>query len=427
MQKSAKTCLIMAFALLAAKAEAQFPALSLPKLPGNLTSVPVVKAGRPIPFEPALPTIRLQNSESEASAVSLRQPQPVFRGQGPPPPPLPPTTATLSGDEAFNCGVVPHENSGNFFSDCWGRCCDMCRGFSVTGIFQPGPDRGVFQSDQEFKNFSSPVTNPFYLEDPRALTEVRPIFIWQRTPSSNQGWAGGNNFFVGAQARVALTPSFSVVISKLGWIFTDPDPANTATPPLTSENGFAELHVGPKFTIIRNEDSKTLLAAGVNFEIPVGSSRVFQDTGSLSVVPYISYGQTFFDSFTYGGFNFINTTGYTFRTDDIRSEFLFSSFHLDWNIGNLNRFYPLVEINWFHYVSNGNATQPFNGFEGADMFNFGNQGISGNDELIVSIGGRWKPRGQESFQIGLAGGYNVLDQDRSLNNFILTADMIFRY
>jgi len=78
-------------------------------------------------------------------------------------------------------------------------------------------------------------------------------------------------------------------------------------------------------------------------------------------------------------------------------------------------------------VSNGNATQPFNGFEGADMFNFGNQGISGNDELIVAVGGRWKPRGQESFQIGLSGGFNVLDQDRSLNNFILTADMIFRY
>ena len=47
--------------------------------------------------------------------------------------------------------------------------------------------------------------------------------------------------------------------------------------------------------------------------------------------PYFSIAQNFGRT-EYGSFNFMNTTGYTFRTDNTRSESFFSSFHLDYEI-----------------------------------------------------------------------------------------------
>ena len=41
----------------------------------------------------------------------------------------------------------------------------------------------AFIGDRAYK-LLKPVTNPFLFEDPRALTEIRPIFMWQKTPSS---------------------------------------------------------------------------------------------------------------------------------------------------------------------------------------------------------------------------------------------------
>lgn len=414
----------------------------------ELRSAPLFTVGRPVPLTPTglpaetptheRPRIRLQSVEQEITKADapmlrpqLQQPQPIIRAQGPPPPPLPPPTSAgaLTADEAYNCGVVPHEGSGGFFQNCWGRCCDMCRGFpgSFAGMFQPGADRGILQSDCEFNAFISPVSSPFYLEDPRALTEIRPLFIFQHTPNANQAWAGGNNYFFGARGSVALTPNVSIVLTKLGWMWTDPDSNNPAG--ISSGNGFAEVHVGPKFTIIRNVDTGTLLASGVNFEIPCGNQNVFQNTGNFSVEPYISVAQNFGKNLlgTYGSLNFLNTTGYTFRTDDVRNEFLFSGFHLDYNVGNQNRWYPLVEVNWFHYTRDGNAQQPFVGFGGADMFNFGTNGVAGHNELICNFGGRWKPAGRDSFQLGATVGFNALGGSRTLNNIIVTTDLIFRY
>ena len=33
----------------------------------------------------------------------------------------------------------------------------------------------------------SPVTNPFYFEDPRSLTEIKPLFLIQKAPSEHGG------------------------------------------------------------------------------------------------------------------------------------------------------------------------------------------------------------------------------------------------
>ena len=117
----------------------------------------------------------------------------------------------------------------------------------------------------------------------------------------------------------------------------------------------------------RLQTSGTVAAGGVIFEIPTGSDKVFQNTGTLSIDPYLSLGQTFGRLPSgYGSFNFLGTLGYSLSVDDKRSEFFWTNLHLDYNVANLNTFFPLIEMNWMHYTrtgSNGNF-----GTEGADLF-----------------------------------------------------------
>src|SRR5206468_3812680 len=129
--------------------------------------------------------------------------------------------------------------------------------------------------------------------------------------------------------------------NKIGFIWSEP---HNSGGPFQNHFGVSELHLGPKVTFIRNDNSNTVVAGGLIFEVPIGPAKVFQDTGSLSLDPYFSIGQNFGRS-DYGSFNFLNTTGYSLAVDNQRSDFFFSSFHLDFDYGNHKVFYPLIELN----------------------------------------------------------------------------------
>jgi hypothetical protein len=402
------------------------------------------------PSQPTVPTV---------APVGLARPQPiidgaspapapprptlVFRAQAPdplvPPPPPPPfpggaaipspvpgvPVAPYNGADPYKCGEVNSNADLGFWSRC-GQRLKHCFGDTsgaVGGMFQTGQGRNPFQSDHCFDEFASPVSNPFYFEDPRALTELKVLGIWQRTPNGNAYWAGGDNFFGGFQGRLAFTPWLSLVVNKLGWTWIEPH--NGAPVGIAAHSGFSEIQIGPKVTFLREPNCGTVAAFGLTFEIPVGSAQVLQDTGTLSLRPYFSFAQSFGKS-NYGTFNFMNTTGYDFGVDNARNDFFFSSFHLDYNVANRNVFYPLVELNWIYYTQNGHA-RDF-GFGGGDLFNFGSNGTAGHDELTLALGFRFKPF-TEAIQFGLTGQFNVLPNSngRHLDAFRLTADVIFRY
>src|SRR5262249_25639815 len=158
---------------------------------------------------------------------------------------------------------------------------------------------------------------------------------------------------------------------------------------------FSEIHLGPKYTFLRNECTQTLGAVGLTFEIPAGPSKVFQDTGNLSLTPYVTLGQNFLKS-SYGSFNALGTFGDSFPVDNRRTDFFFNSYHLDYDIANAHKFYPLVELNWFHYTRNGGARDI--DFEGKDLFNFGAEHVAGHNDLSIAVGARYKF--SEAFQLG---------------------------
>src|SRR5262249_35190186 len=170
-----------------------------------------------------------------------------------------------------------------------------------------GGGRHLFESDHCFDNFVSPVSSPFFAEDPRALTELRPIFLWQQTPSRNAVYGGGDLVFFGTQARVAITERFSFVLNKLGGVWSEPhNPGDE----FAAHSGFSEVWLGPKYTFWRDDRTGTLMAAGLTFQLPSGPRKVFQDTGHFSLAPYLSFAQNLnFLPTGWGSFNFMNTTG----------------------------------------------------------------------------------------------------------------------
>jgi hypothetical protein len=267
----------------------------------------------------------------------------------------------------------------------------------------------------------SPVSDPFYALDPRALTELRPIFIWQQVTHSNPSFHGGDAGFFGVQGRISLAQRVSLVIEKLGvsWV----DPHHPDEPDFHHGVGFSELWLGPQVTIIRNPESRTLLAAGITFQIPIGSSREFQNTGSLSIAPYLSFAQNFLHYEGFGSFNFLNTTGYAFSTNNERAEYLYTQFHLDYDVCDWHKFFPLLELNWIHYTQNGNVRDV--NFDGSDLFTLGAQHVAGHDELTLALGARYKFC--EAIQFGGAIQFPIFREHTNVDSFRVTLDMIFRY
>jgi hypothetical protein len=288
----------------------------------------------------------------------------------------------------------------------------------VGGPCPPCP-RAFLQSDHCFDGFASPVTNPFYFEDPRALTELRPIFIYQNVPSHNLLMHNGQIEFFGTQARVALTDRWSIVMQELGGIFVQPG----AGSPIGNESNFAQIDIGPKYTFLRNDCTQTLGAVGLTFEIPTGSgvNGFGQGEGTLAMRPYLSLAQAFGKS-SYGTFNAMGTLGADLSIDNKRSDFFFTSLHLDYDVLNAHKFYPLVELNWFHYLDNGRSN-PFP-FEGLDLANLGATQIAGKNTVTAALGARYKFR--EWAQVGTAFEVPIGGQ-RDLMDFRWTVDLIFRY
>jgi hypothetical protein len=336
----------------------------------------------------------------------------------PPPPPAPPPPGIVTNPGDVYPGGPPPEAPPPPGTGWWDK---------TKGVFdlQNGPFCGTaarkpFQSDHSFDGFISPITAPAYFEDPRSLTEIRPYLLLQSIPNKNPVFHGGNIEWFGVEASVALTEHWSIKMEKLGAIWINPNSA--AVPPYNGDrSGFSELWVGPQWTFLRNERSGTLGALGVIFEIPVGAKGVYQDTGDLSLLPYLTMGQNFFRS-SYGSLNTIAEIGYSLGVDDKRSDYFLTSLHLDYDVGNLHKIYPLMELDWRYYTANGK--QRALNFEGGDIINFGSTAVSGRNNLLLAFGLRYKFN--ECIQMGAAVEFPIVGT-KDIEDFRLTLDMIFRY
>ncbi|MFM7150954.1 MAG: hypothetical protein ACKO23_14025 [Gemmataceae bacterium] len=361
-----------------------------------------------------LPTAGSDGLGMAAPKAPRSSPPPHLVSQPPedvPPPPIAPPGG--KGADIIPGVTTDHSVTPGF----WERCVDLV----TFGDKGNAHGRCSFQSDACFPRMISPVTNPFYFEDPRSLTEIRPIFMYQGIPNSNPRTNGGSAFWFGSQFRLALTDRFSFVINELGFLSINPD---KAVAPFQNGTGFSEIKLGPKYTFLRNTESNTVMAGGLIFEIPAGSGKVFQDTGTLSLDPYLSFGQTFGALPNgFGSINLLANTGYSFSMNNERADFYYLNFHTDWNIANFNTFYPLFEMNWMYYTTK--PTSQVFVFEGQDLVNFGSKNRNYNNYLSLAGGLRY--RFTDNVFLGAAAEFPVLGTNQGFCDYRLTFDFIFRY
>jgi hypothetical protein len=384
--------------------------------------------------------VPLEDGPSTPADPNIVRTSYTARGQSPdrapptlaPPPGVNPVPATP--EERYNCSVVadppaggggavggggPIGGGGHNF---WDKCKNWCGGINFGG---GGGNRCLFQSihSPDMDQFASPVSDPFFFEDPRTLTEVRPIFMYQQGPGNQFVSHGGDMEYLGLQARIAITDRLSFVVNKLGGVWNEVN--NSGTLGINDHVGFSELWLGPKYMFYRCDETRTVAAGGLIFQIPAGPGGVYQDTGTLSLTPYVTAAQNFGRS-TYGSVNVLDTLGYSASVDHQRSSYIYDSLHFDYNVLNANRIYPLIEMTYLNYTQAGTSNNF--GFEGRDLFNFGSTGVSGRNSLVLSLGARFKvlQSNPEMIQTGLAIGTPLIGP-RDLYGFRVTYDLIFRY
>lgn len=401
-------------------------------------SRPAASLGAPVPLARPAPAV----IGRVGTVVRARAPDPDPPSPAPWPPPPPPaaTVDPLKPGGEIGKPSLPDLSVGPKTQEVWQPPTDLpppdnsgidvgvpvTPGFGerMRGWFNvTGPGQGGFLCADPCANEAvvSPITAPFYFEDPRALQEVRPIFTYQSVPSKSLGWGGGGGaYFFGTQARLRLSERFSIVLHELGGVSFKPD---NASGPIQDSTGFAEVKLGAKYTFLRNQEQGSAAAVGVMFEIPAGSDKVFQNTGDLSISPYLSYAQTLWRlPGSAGVLNVMGNMGYSFSTDKVRSEFFYTNFHIDYNVLGLNKFFPLFEVNWFYYTRSGNNVSL--GYEGADLVNFGSTTTEGRSQVTLAAGLRYK------FTENIIGGAAIqfpVTSEKGLQDYRLTFDVIFKF
>ena len=279
---------------------------------------------------------------------------------------------------------------------CDAGCCGCGSSCPLLGLLAP--------SDACFSDFISPMTNPVFFEDPRTLTEARLIFLNHRVPDE---LFGGEVRLIALQLRAALTDRLSIVAAKDGYI--------TSSNPVV-EDGWADVSIGLKYNLFADCCRQRLLSAGVSYELPVGSTRALQGNGDGEFHLYLTGG-------TQLGCNWhwLSASGFRLPSDTTQeSQVWYWSNHVDRKFGDW--LYGFVEVNWYHWMKAGQG--PIVGFEGLDLFNFGAQGVAGNDIVTGAVGVKLKPGAWN--EIGVAWETPLTDRrDITANRF--TFDYILRY
>ncbi|MBS0203267.1 MAG: hypothetical protein JSS49_10240 [Planctomycetes bacterium] len=264
---------------------------------------------------------------------------------------------------------------------------------------------GLFrESDHQFTDFISPMTNPVYFEDPRTLTEARAIFINHSLPS-NVG--GGSVQVYATQLRAALTENLSIIATKDGYIVSESPILN---------DGFADVSAGLKLNVFKDVESQTLLSVGTVFEIPAGSHTALQGNGGEFHL-FATGGTEFLP-----GYHLVSGSGFRLPTNTTnQNQMWYWSNHVDKKLG-CSGFYLFTECNWYYYMSSGNGLQAPIG--GGDLFNLGSVGMAGDSAVTGAYGVKYKPG--KNLELGVA--YEIpYSQRRDLLQNRLTVDLILRY
>jgi hypothetical protein len=284
-------------------------------------------------------------------------------------------------------------------SDC--ECYDCCDSFN---------DRqrilGMLPSDHCFDSFISPLSNPFYFEDPRSLTEARGLFIDNSLPNS---LTGGDAHVWAAQLRGRVSDRGSIIAPRLGYLQINQ--ASGGAP-----MGFMSSPVGFKYNFVRDVDRQLLVSAGITYFIK-GSGFAGSNFGGGDFHFFLTGGKQIFDRG-----HWLSATGFRIPTDsDWGTQMWYWSNQWDYEV--VDGIYGLFGINWFHWMQNAKLPTGIP-VTGLDLLNLPANGVAGTDVVSGVVGVKLKP--SPHCELGTGFEFPLTDRTDILKNRVY-ADLIFRY
>jgi hypothetical protein len=256
-------------------------------------------------------------------------------------------------------------------------------GGSAFNCCQQDDGNGFLTGNHNFANFIGFMGNPLMAIDPRAKTDMYPIFdsVWVK---SFPALPSGNIQLYGAGLDVAVSDRLSFGLNQGGYAVANFQ-RRTFDPFLTNlltrldrdrggdRDGWLNLGGYGQYTLIQDVPDQFLLTAGLRWEAPCGSSEIFQGHGPAHLAPYVTVGKEFFCDY-----HVLATAGYEFPTGsgDITTDLFYGTVHLDKRC--FGWFYPLVEFNWICHTTSVNLNTP----NLPDFFDFSGFAGTGN---IVSL------------------------------------------
>ncbi len=236
----------------------------------------------------------------------------------------------------------------------------------------------VLAGDDPFGDFISPVSSPVVAEDARPISELRPIYYYQRIAEDfgeSLGIDGGDLHAAVVQGRLALSERFAIIVNKIGVVWLRPDDEVFGT--LETDDGWLNLGFGMKYAFYRDPERRAMATFGLRYETSTGDKDVFSGRGDGLLNPFFA---------GLWGIGDLHLQGYTgpripiSGNDSTRYDM---SLHGDYKLG---AFHPLIEFNWMHTLDGGRRL-PLRD-EGFDLFTIGSRGAGGRGVVTLAAGGR---------------------------------------
>ena len=273
-----------------------------------------------------------------------------------------------------------------------------------------------------------PITNPTLFDLALPRTNIHPIFMHQSLPDKVSTLLGelpvGGDFQLYAiQAEYAFNEKISLVAVKDGFIDFNPDST------FTSDEGWANLGAGLKYAFYRNPETGFALSGTATVELPTGDDQVWQGEGD-GAVNVILNGLKMA-----GRWQFASSMGLHVPFDDSDSTIGFGSAHVSYAV--TDKFMPLLEINWFHTLDEGNGEIRFPSqvgglvpavatIEGGDLINLGSAN-GGDNADIVTVAAGFRYLLTEKVELGCAFEVPLTDSEDNLMEYRITADLVWKF
>ncbi|MCF6313627.1 MAG: hypothetical protein L3J39_14365 [Verrucomicrobiales bacterium] len=312
----------------------------------------------------------------------------------------------------------------------------LATGFLLTGHAIAGPievlEKNPVAEVEEVDPFAKaikPMSNPTLFDLALPRTTIRPIFMTQSLPSRINTMVGevplgGDMQLYALQLEYAFNNRLSFVATKDGYIDFNPDST------LSGDNGWANLAAGLKYAVLYNPESQHVMSISAIVEVPTGNTGVFQGTGDGALNLVLS------DVKLLGRWQFAGAIGahIPFNTG-AESTTGFVSGHVSYWLTDW--FAPLVEVNWYRVLNEGNGGNRFASqlggavpavaqFEGGDLINLGASNAGVNGDIVTAAAG-FRIKLTDNVHLGAAYELPVTDVQDNLMKNRITVDMTITF